>query len=324
MADTETLVADVSDWDETPDSPEAAPAPVAAPPVQATPESAVPEQQGGPDDDDGDVPAERTRDERGRWRRRKDMASPEDVPRIKELSRQLRETREQFEQFKKQATQPKVDAPVYRVPAVPSEPFKEPEPTLEQFADKDDPYGAWQRELARYDRRKEQHEEMLAHQQAHQQRLQQDASRAWQQVSSTHQQRLLAAQAANPTIAQTLQSVRVQPPPVLDWAIMLDNQSVDVALFLATHPAVLDEFVLMTAPQPVTQQTVETTQRLLRQRMTTVSSGAVAPSPAFSAAPRPPTPLRTAPMKSGETMPGDDDSLEAHERFYKRPTGRRR
>jgi len=320
----------VSDWDESPDSPEVSSVPAA--PVATPAETARPPVETGPSDrpadSDEDKPDEgMTRDDRGRWRRRakSQQAGADDVPRIKELTKRLRTVEQELQSERAGRQSQTRTAPL--VPTVPQAPqvqFSEREPQLEQFADKDDPYGAWQRALAAYDRKRERAEEQAQHMQAHQQRTTQDVGRYWEGVRTNHQQRLVAAVQANPSHYQALQSVQVAPPPLLDWAIMLDSQSADVALFLATHPTILDEFALMTAVQPVTEATVATTQRLLRQRMTAVGSGAVAPSPSMAPAPRPPTPLRTAPMKTGETAPGDDDSVEAHERFYPRLNHRRR
>ena len=296
-----------------------------APPVAVAPvaEPAAPEP--GPDSDEEkegpDAETERVRDAKGRWRNRakSQQAGPDDVPRIKELTRRLRQTEEQLQQVLAKSAPPaevKPLVPAYQPPPQMQASFTEPEPTLEQFADKDDPYGAWQRALAKWDRKQEAAEAAATQQQAQFQRQTQQTQQYWDGVRLGHQQKLVAAVQANPQVAQVLQSVQVQPPPLLDLSIMLDSNSVDVALFLAKNPSVLDEFALMTAVQPVTEQNVAATQRLLRQRMSAVGSGSVASSPVLPPAPRPPNPLRTAPMKTGEALPGDDDSLEAHEKAF--------
>ena len=121
---------------------------------------------------------------------------------------------------------------------------------------------------------------------------------------------------SNPAAAQVLQSVRIQPPPLLDLSIMLDNNSANVALFLASHPDKLDELTLITASQPVTQQNVEIIRRKLQQMMAAGTTGAVAASPQPLKVPRPPTPVRTGPMRTGEAPPSDEESLEDHASRY--------
>lgn len=340
MADV-AEVADVTDWEESADSPSTPTIETPSTPSSETPpkEPAAAESAAEPDEDDEpSQAAERERDQRGRFRHRakKDAAGPEDVPRIRELTKRLRTVEQELATERAAKSKPKTEPsqPAYDVPTVPASEFTEPEPQLNDFADKEDPYGAWQRALARWDRRRDEHEAMRTHQRAHVEHISRQQAEYWRGVSDSHNRRLLEAIQKDPNVGRVLHEARDRftdratgrslMPPTLESAILLDTDGAAMAVFLASHPAVLDELVLMTAAKPVTQQTVETTQRLLRQRMTAVSSGAVAPSPQVSPAPRPPTPLRTAPMKSGETMPGDDDSVEAHERFFKHSTGRRR
>lgn len=270
----------------------------------------------GPDDDDG--PLDDVVDEDSKRHRGSRAKSKQAAARINKLVAERHELRQRLEALESKSKQPVTPEPqpVYRVPDVPPVDFTDPEPTLEQFADKDDPYGAWQRELARWDRRKEAAEETRIHMEAQQRMMTQQAGQYWEQARSTHQQRLIEAVRANPAHAQALQSVQVAPPPLLDWTIMLDNQSADVALFLATHPAVLDEFVLMTAAQPVTEQTVAVTRRLLRQRMAAAPTGSVAPAK-LPNPPPPPNPVRTGALRATDAPPADDSmSLAAHERFF--------
>lgn len=205
--------------------------------------------------------------------------------------------------------------PVFALPAAPRPLPTDPEPTIEQFADQDDPYGAWQRALAKWDRQQESLQAVAGQQQQQFQQTAQQAEAYWTGVRQTHQARLQAAVQANPAAAQALQSVVVQPPPVLDLSIMLDTDSAAVALFLATHPTVLDEFVLMTAAQPVTEQTVAITRRLLRQRMSAGTTGSVAPS-SLPTPPRPPNPVRTGATRSTSEAPGEGASIADHAKYW--------
>lgn len=324
MADTAVV-----EQPQAPVAPTAEPAAPVAPPEPST--VAEHEKRYGPNgtgeqqnDDGSEESGERDRKGRFRPKSKKDYASPEDVPRIRELSRKIHEKDETIAQFQRriEALEGKgqsAPSPIVRtIPPVASVDFNEPEPTLEQFAEKDDPYGAWQRALAAYDRRKEAAELQARHMQAHQQHAAQQVQQYYQQAETAHQQRLVAAIANDPQAYQALASAKAQGPlpPLLDWAVMLDNESHTVALYLATHPGTLDEFVLMTDAKPVTEQTVATTQRLLRQRMSTVTTGAVTPPPPLPTAPRPPTPVRTGSIRTADDPPGDDASLAAHELYY--------
>ena len=301
-------------------------APVSAP--DAPPVASVPGPSDRPAGSADATPVEPDhgfdRDEHGRFRprsrARSQQAGPEDVPRIQNLTKRLRETEAnwaaKYAELEKRLPQTSPQPSVRYAPPVPAVEFKDPEPQLEQFADRDDPYVAWQRALAAYDRRKEAAEQQSQHIQAHHQQSQQEVTRYWQNVNTAHQQRLITAASANPAVMQAIQSIKYAPPELLDKAIVLDKQSADVAIFLATHPEIYDEFSLLTAPQPVTEATVAATQRLLRQRMTAVGSGAVAPSQPVTPAPRPPTPLRTAPMRNADDPPGDGSSIADHAKYY--------
>jgi hypothetical protein len=49
------------------------------------------------------------------------------------------------------------------------------------------------------------------------------------------------------------------------------------------------------------------------------STGAPKPAPSVIVAPKPPTPVRTGPLKTGDDPPGDNDmSLANHEKFFGR------
>jgi len=298
--------------EQTPVAPvEPTPAPVEPPHVlPGTAPEPAPVDDDSPLDDVVDEDAHRPRGSRAKSK----MAAA----RINRLTAERNELRQRMEALEK-AQQPAEAKPVYRVPPVPTEDFNEPEPQLEQFADKDDPYGAWMRAQARWDRQKEAHEEGRLHQQAHVQQITRQQQDYWNTVKTTHQQRLMEVIQSNPDAARMLSQARstVEPPPVLDYAIMLDEDSASVALFLASHPDLLDDFVLRTAPLPVTEQTVATTRRQLRKMMATAgTTGSVAPSQPLPNAPRPPNPVRTGTIRTGNEPPGDGSSIADHAKYY--------
>jgi hypothetical protein len=321
-------------WEESEDSAVAVQEPPASSPVPA------PEPVHEPADDDeadvNDTPTEAAsdedeseemvRDEKGRYRykAKKDRAKPQDVGRINTLTKKLRTVEEELQRVRAQVPQPQAPAPPQEL---------SPEPTIEQFGDKDDPYGAWQRALATWDRKREQAEAQYNGWQQHQQQAQAHQQQVLTQISTAHQQRLLAAVQVDPTAAQKLAQVKDYIPPALDVAIMLDDDSANVALFLAdqnpVNRGILSEMVLLADSQPYDKtkpppaELVGNIQRALRMRMNTAVSGSVTPSPLFVPAPRPPNPLRTAPMNTADLVPSDDNfSLEAHEKAF--PVRRRR
>lgn len=322
--------------DSTPtEAPEAPEAPEAAPDTAVyTPPPAAPVEPDSAFDD-----AER--DAGGKFRKRSrahsQQATPADVPVIQELTKLNREGRERLEQLAKtgaprvqklareqiaiqdrlaEADAPKAPEPVFSLPTPPQPVYAGREPQIEDFADRDDPYGAWQRALAKFDRQQEALEAQAAYQQQQFQQTVQQTEAYWANVRQTHAQRLEYAVQSNPQAATILQSVRIQPPPLLDLSIMLDNNSANVALFLASHPDELGELALATKNQPVDQQAVEIIQRRLKKMMAAGTTGAVASSPPPLKVPRPPTPVRTGPMKTGDTQPSDEDSLEDHASRY--------
>lgn len=310
------------------------PAPVTQEPIQSTQQDTPAEPPSEFDDAE--------RNERGQWKKRgrahSQQATPADVPVIQELTKANREGRARLEELAKTGsprvqklakeqiaiqdelsqaeTRPKASEPVYTLPTPPKPLQGEPEPTLEQFADRDDPYGAWLRATVKWELKQEQLQADAGKQQQEFQQTTQQAEQYWAGVFDTHRQRLTALVAQKPEAAAVLQSVKIQPPPLLDRAIMLDSNSAEVALYLASHPSQLDELTLLTASQPVNQQNVEIIRRRLQQMMSAGTTGAVAPSPQPIKVPRPPTPVRTGPMKTGDSPPSDEESLEDHASRY--------
>ena len=275
------------------------------------------EPKNGPDDDDGpidDVVDDDGHQPRHRGSRAKSKMAAARINRLTGENKQLQERLAALE-AKQQA--PRREEPVVRqVPPAPKVEFSEPVPKIEDFGHEEDPYGAWLEAKIEHKQRKAQAEREGQQAQGQHQRQFEDTQRYYQQVESTHKQRLMEA-AKNPANLKALQSVTVAPPPLLDWAIMLDNQSADVALFLATNPAVLDEFVLYTEAKPVNEQTVAITRRLLRQRMSAGTTGSVAPSKALPTTPKPPNPVRSAgSIRTGAEPPPEGVSIADHAKFY--------
>lgn len=274
----------------------------------------------GPDDDDGPLD-DVVDDPQGAKIRGSRAKSKQAAARINALTREKHELRQRIEALEKaQAPKPAGPKPVYEVPKVPTAEFADEQPKLEQFADSEDPYGDWILARSEWAARKREHEAVRQHQQTHVDGLSRQQQEYWQQVETRHNAQLQQRMASNPALVPAMQEAAQFVPygSLLDRAIVaLDSRSADVAEYLATHPAMLDEFVLLTDGKPVTEQTVATTRRLLLQRMPAENTGAVAPSQAVPITPRPPTPVRTGAMRTGNEPPADGaTSISEHARHF--------
>ena len=96
---------------------------------------------------------------RERHRSAKNFARAEDVPRIKELTRELNEWKTKYEEASKPKPEPtlKAGTPVYQPPQVTD--FDEPEPTLDKWLADGKDYDRYLRDASAWDRRREKHED---------------------------------------------------------------------------------------------------------------------------------------------------------------------
>ncbi len=300
-------------------------------------------QMGPEDDDDEDDSAAAGRDQQGRFQPRhraeSQQATPEDVTEIKALTKTLREKEAELaklnpdsvagskrllnlkrqikaldadlESYKPKAAETKAE------PAKPVPVFDAKEPTLEQFADQPDPYLAFTRALAKYDRQKEAFDSRKT-----------DADES---VKAARAGKIAAYQARTQTFAQahpdfdavTKAMIASNLPELLVAAIIESDKGPEYVYHLAQHQDILDDLMLVTDGKPVTDASVAIVQRRLAQRGTQdAQTGSSAPPPAAFIPPRPPNPVRTGPIRTGEDVPGDDASLAEHERaFNKRRRG---
>lgn len=283
------------------------------------------------------------RDDKGRFTKRaaKDAATPADVPRIRELTKKLNEERERIAAIERERDEwkSKASTPASQVLATPKvEPtpiqppaaFTEREPTINDFANEADPYAAYVRALARYDRRKEQHEaDQVAAQKAaerqEQERLTQ-AETTFAKVQSEYQTRLVAFKESHKDFDTLLKASADAPlPPLLQATVLLHDKGPELVYYLLRHPDQLAEMTLLTDGRPVNDQTVAIATRWLTTRAQAASTGSTAPSVPQFTVPRPPNPVQTGPMSTGDDLPDDTSSLAAHEdAFYhgKRKTRR--
>lgn len=289
------------------------------------------------------------RDDRGRFKHRaqSQKASPEDVAQINELTKALRTKEQELAKIKPDALggSPRLlslkrqikaietelaehvspPAPVKAAPAAPAPVQKAPatwteqEPTIEQFADAPDQYAAWVRALTAFDRRKEAFE---ASQKAETEKATADAKASqeqWTQAVQAHQGRMAKA-VTDPTLPNFSAIVapildRMLPAPLLKAIVTHDN-GMRFMYHLAQHPDQLDEFHLLADGKPPSDDFVALLQRrLVSATAQAVNTGSAAGTKA-NVLPRPPNPVRTGPMKTGDDLPGDESSLADHERAF--------
>ncbi len=297
------------------------------------------------------------RDDKGRFRHRaaSQKAGPDDVVQINALTKELRAKEQELakvrpdalagsprllalkRQIKAIEAELGVTSPVAPAPAPPARPtpaisqreperapsgtaFTEREPTMEDYANEADPYSAWQRSLARYDRRKDAFEEQQASEArrvATERQTAEDAQQtAWIQKLQAHEGRVAAASRAMPDFTTVTRELANRTlPNLLIAAVVESDNSEKLMLDLARHPDFLDEVSLLAYGVPVDESSVATLQRRLNQHMQAASTGSAAVSRAFTA-PRPPNPVRTGPIHTGDELPGDESSLAAHEKAF--------
>lgn len=294
------------------------------------------------------------RDGKGRFqkprhRARSQQATPEDVGQIAEYTKRLRtaedaiglkveqkagesdrvfqlrrraEYAEAIAAQRKAEPKPEASKPQLReVPRVEPGQFAEVEPKLEQFADKDDPYAAYLRATAAYDRRKEAFEasEAEKRQSVESATTANNAEiRSWFDTrKKDFGSRLDALIESQPDAVEVFKSTNQMPlTNLMHAALLLDASGEQLMLDLArayqADPEAVDDLILMTGTHPVNEESVATMQRRLRRMTQAVRTGSAVPQPRMTPAPRPPNPVRTAPQKPADAQPGDDSSLADH------------
>lgn len=316
-------------------------------PVQTEPALTPPPSTITPDGIDTAAPPKQADDrptpphaleQRGRKHRVRDIAKPEDVPVIRDLSATIKELtpvneadRPRVAELRKKlraalelddtpAPAPKVEAkpePVARPEFKDIGEFAEPEPTIDQFMDKDDPYGEHLKAWSRWDRKKDAHEADAAKAKADAERFQRQSIEEFQAKNAQYAQHLTAFKVTTPDYDAVLAQHADRGTPLLFHAILdLGDAGPKVAYDLMKHPTLLDEIILLTDGKAITSAAVATTQRILKTRLATGSAGAVAPSVPVKVAPKPPSPARTGPMTPSDRPPGDDADLDEHRRYY--------
>lgn len=334
---------EISDWQESADQPMPGMAPT--PPVvdEKTP-PADPETQplaaadtdldavDEPVDDKAIPESEREpRDAKGRFqkaerhRAKSQQATAADVPRIAKLTKELRQAQAELQAIKEAQAAKAPASPPSRI-AVPDPPpdFTTPEPKIEDFAHEADPYEAMVLAKAEWRLEKKAHAQAV---ESHKKALEQSGQQAdwtFQQIAESHGKRLDAFRATvKDWDAVVLSKTEQATTPIMQAACMLAEDGPAFIYYLGNHPDFHDELFLLTDGKPVTEATVASLQRRLRARVQAAPTGSAASPVVVKPAPRPPNPVRTVPQAAPKDLPGDDDSLEAHEKAFGIPRGRR-
>jgi hypothetical protein len=242
-------------------------------------------------------------------RARTAQATPEDVPRIRELTRKLRERESELESLRR--------------PAAATPPRATPAPALSPQAPAQAPRLQWYIDQLRpdedYNLAVERHAEAIANwtwQKREQQQQQQHAER---QFAQTFTQKVQGARDRY----QDFDEVALHAPSAIPQGSLIDRwvwehkTGADVLYYFQKHPDELPRVLSLPALDQL-ETLALLSQRFVAQppRGAAGGTGSTATPVKSQQVPRPPNPVRTGPMRGGDEPPGDDASLAAHEQFY--------
>jgi hypothetical protein len=310
-----------------------APAPVAEPVTPAVEESgSLADHEAAHGPDAGAEPATETPAapaKRTRHRAASQQASPEDVGRIAELTKRLRETEAERDALRAprpasatpqapQSTPPTTTPPS----AATAEPFK-PRPFVA--------FDAWleQNAGAEYeDYIDARTEDRFAQIRAHER--QQEAAQAQQRTHverrRTHDARLASARERYADFDTAIANPASGVSPVMFDAMLQSEHSAEIHYFLGKHPDISTQ--IMHDSAQAGPESVAVMRRYLESLVaSTATPSHATPSKAVTTgaaalalvppAPQPPTPVRTSALKPGNEPPGDDSmSISDHETHY--------
>lgn len=301
-----------------------------------------------PETETAEQKAERERDDKGQFtkhRAKSQRAGAEDVDKIKAYTKRIREAEESLGlkvekqpgeservyQLRRRAELLEAKREAARVEARPEprpipkapEPFKEPEPKYEDFADEADQYAAWMRAVAAWDRKREAAEGAIKSHETQRNEAITERNRQrdeWFKARETeHLDRMAEYHETHPEAQAILDKAGdVNLTPALYAAVMTAKNSPELLILVAQNEELRDDLTILTEGKPLSRDLVALVQRRLNRGLTAGTTGS-APAPqtkSIPAVPRPPNPVRTGPMTAADTPPGDEDSLAAHEKFY--------
>ena len=263
------------------------------------------------------------RDEKGRFlpkkrhRAESAIAGAEDVPRIQNLTARLRAAEAERDALKAQSVTS------HRETAVPSAPPSPPaaavpKPTPDQFTD----YGEFIEALTDW----KTDQKLIAAEQRRAQAAQQaQAEQEAKRIETSFNARKAAARLKYDDFDAVAINAPTRIPigSLIDAWVMEHKTGADVLYHLQKHPDDLDALL----QQPVLEQAESLA--LLAQRFnghgrTAAAGTGSAPASSTSPVPKPPNPVRTGPLRSGDEPPDEEAaSLADHEKWYARRVNRR-
>ena len=207
--------------------------------------------------------------------------------------------------------------------------FDKPRPRAEDFANSQNPLDDYVDAVSDWRFEKKLHDAQQQILATRAQQTQADAIAKSEQLRNDLNSRLEAHAQTSPNFWAKLDKVdkpELALPHVLAQAIVSDlDTAPKIMEYLADHEDELEDAISFSAPfgDDLSPASVALVRRRLNRflaRSNDVRKGASSPAPApVLVAPRPPTPLGTGPLKTGDEPPGDDDmSIANHEKFYGR------
>lgn len=257
--------------------------------------------------------------ERPRHRARSQQASAADVPRIAELTKKLRDAERERDEWKSKVSAPPV-APVTE-PAKAVLPEKSipsgAKPTWKQFEDEiGTKYETWAAAQDAFADARDEWRDTQSKQAQHEQAF----KASEEHLIKSYVERAQETAKALPDFFEKTGAAKAAldaAPELLTIAVITDDKGPEIAYYLATHPETLAELSLLTDGKSVTQHSVALLQRRLSTYRVPAAPIASAPAvPPHTPAPRPPNAMRTAPMKTGDDLPGEGHSLAEHRRAF--------
>ena len=184
-----------------------------------------------------------------------------------------------------------------------------PEPALESFSAEPDPYLAWTRALAKWDREQERVADEAA-------RAKADADQRQQADTAAHTVRERAFAAAHPDFQTVISTSTAPVSPAMRAAILQSDRGPEIMYHLAQHSEVCADLARETAS--VGRESVGLVRRLLETRLEAAPSGSASSAPVTTSAKPPIRPVGSSPVVASEGPPDDSADLDAHAQYYNR------
>jgi hypothetical protein len=270
---------------------------------------------------DGSEPAPTTPERR--HRARSQQARAEDVPRIKELTGKWRSEQERATRLETELAQLK-QQPARGIDSIQSESKQAHMPASEKFP----AFADWldknpNQEYEDYLDARFSHKQDSERAQQRVQQQQRQASEEQYALMSAHGARLQEFVKTHPDFGAkhqaTIQAIGENIPPLLGESIVRDDNGPALLYAFYTDPVFRDDMILLSDGKPVTEASVALLRRRLNLQLSrssagTTGSAAAAPPQSWTA--RPPNPVRTGPVTTGDEPPGEGASISEHAKYF--------